>query len=132
VQKEIKTTKEKIEKKKRKLEELRSERDCLAESGEYAMNRTLSNNGLDRNVYHSKCQISPHIQKLLDRQVKVLDELKTKFVAVRDQTLEKHHGANCATNQAIVEEMAFFSKGLQFYHISFALLRQTRTMSTVK
>jgi endonuclease III-like uncharacterized protein len=34
LQNEIKTTKEAIKKKKRKLEVLRSERDCLAESGE--------------------------------------------------------------------------------------------------
>jgi hypothetical protein len=86
--KEIKTTKETIEKKKRKLEELRSEQDCLAESGEYAIEQTLSNHGVVRNVYYGKCLIGPHIQKLLDRQVKVLAKLETKFVAVRDQTLE--------------------------------------------
>ncbi len=66
LQKEIKTTKETTEKKKRKLEELRSERECLAESGKYAIDLTLSNNGVDRNVYHGKCLIGPHIQKLLD------------------------------------------------------------------
>jgi hypothetical protein len=131
--KEINTTKETIEKKKRKLEELRSERNCLAESGEYAINRTLSNHGIDRNVYHHKCLIGPHIQKLLDQQVKVLDELETKFVAVpRDQTLEKYPGANCATNEEIVEEMLFFSNVLQCYNISFALLRRTRTILTVQ
>ena len=64
---EIKTTKEIINKKKKKLEELRSERDCLKESGEYAIDLTLSNNGVDRNVYHGKCIIGPHIQKLLDQ-----------------------------------------------------------------
>ncbi len=130
--KEIKTTKETIEKKKRKLEELRSERDCLAESGEYAIDRTLSNHGVDRNVYHGKCLIGPHIQKLLERRVKVLDELETKFVAVRDQTLQKYPGANCATNEEIVEEMLFFSDVLQCYDISFALLRRTRTILTVQ
>jgi hypothetical protein len=36
---------------KMKLEELRSTRDCLAESGEYAIDRTLSENGIHQNVY---------------------------------------------------------------------------------
>jgi hypothetical protein len=40
LQAEIKTTKELIEKNKHKLEELRSTRDCLAESGEYAIDCT--------------------------------------------------------------------------------------------
>jgi hypothetical protein len=119
LQKEIKRTKEMIEKNKRKLEELRSERDCLAESGEYAIDLTLSNNGVDRNVYHGKCLIGPQIQKLLDRRVKVLDELETKFVVVRDRTLENHPGADCATNEEIIEEMAFFSEVLQCYKVFF-------------
>ena len=80
---EIKTTKEMIEKNKKKLEELRSERDCLKESCEYTIDLTLSNNGVNRNVYHGKCLIGPHIQKLLDQQVKVLEEFKTEFLAVR-------------------------------------------------
>ena len=67
IRNEIKTTKETIEKNKKKLEEIRSERDCLKESGAYAIDLTLSNNGVDRNVYHGKCLIGPHIQKLLDR-----------------------------------------------------------------
>jgi hypothetical protein len=95
----------------------------LAESGEYAIDLTLSNNGMDRKVYHGKCLIRSHIQKLLDRRVKLLDELETKFVAIRDQTVQKHPGANCATNQEIVEGMVFFSQVLQCYNISFALLR---------
>jgi hypothetical protein len=47
-----------IEKKKKQLEELRSERDCLAENskyaiGKYAIDLTLSNNRcIDINVYH--------------------------------------------------------------------------------
>ena len=130
LQKEIKTTKETIDKKKRKLEDLRSERDEMAESGEYAIDLTLSKNGIDRNVYHGKCLIGPHIQKLLERRVKVLDELEKNFVAVRDRTLEKHPGANCATNEEIVEEMVFFGEVLQCYDISFALLRRTRTILT--
>jgi hypothetical protein len=68
--------------KKNWLEELRSERNCLAESGEYAIDLTLSNDGVDRNVYHGKCLIGLHIQKLLDQRLKVLNELETKFVAV--------------------------------------------------
>jgi hypothetical protein len=79
-----KKSKEMIEKNERKLEELRSERDCLAKrGGEYAINLTLSNNGVDRNVYHGKRLIGPHVQKLWDQQVRVLNELETKFVAVR-------------------------------------------------
>jgi hypothetical protein len=89
----------------------------LAERGEYAIDLTLSNNGVDRNVYHGKCLIGPYIQKLLDQQVKVLDELETKFVAVRDQSLQKHPGSNCATNnEEIVKEMVFFSEVLQCYN----------------
>jgi hypothetical protein len=84
LQNEIKTTKDMIEKKKKQLEELQSERNCLAESGKYAIDLTLSNNGVDRNVYHGKCLIGPHIQKLLDRRVVILEELETEFVAVRD------------------------------------------------
>jgi hypothetical protein len=91
----------------------------LAESGEYAIDLTLSNNGVDRNVYHGKCLIGPQIQKLLDRRVKVLDELETKFVVVRDRTLENHPGADCATNEEIIEEMAFFSEVLQCYKVFF-------------
>jgi hypothetical protein len=75
-----------IEKKKKQLEELRSERNCLAESGENAIDFTLSNNGVDINVYHGKCLIGPHIQKLLDRQVVVLEELETKFAAIHART----------------------------------------------
>jgi hypothetical protein len=131
LQNEIKTTKDMIEKKKKQLEELRSERDCLAESGEYAIDLTLSNNGVDRNVYHGKCLIGPHIQKLLDRRVVILEELETEFVAVRDRTVFKHPGANCATNEEIVEEMVFFLEVLHCYDICFALLQQTRTIYTV-
>jgi hypothetical protein len=56
-----------IKKNKKKLEEMGSERNCLKESSEYAIDLTLSNNGVDRNVYHGKCLIGPHIQKLLNR-----------------------------------------------------------------
>jgi hypothetical protein len=51
---------------KKELEELRSEHNYFKESGEYAIDPTLSNNGVDRNVYHGKCLIGPHIQKLLN------------------------------------------------------------------
>ena len=80
LQAEIKTAKEQIEKKKKKLEELRSTRDCLAESGEYAIDPTLSENGIDRKVYHGKCLIGPHIQKLLDERTKVIKEMKLNFL----------------------------------------------------
>jgi hypothetical protein len=41
----------------------------------------------------------PHIQKLLDTHVKVLEELEGAFLAVQ---------ATCASVKAIREEMAFF------------------------
>jgi hypothetical protein len=98
----------------------------LSESGEYAINLTLSNNGVDRNVYHGKCLIGPHIQKLLDKRVKVLEELEEAFLAVR-----AHPGATCASVKEIREEMAFFSEVLHCYDILFAILRCTRTIYTV-
>ena len=110
LQAEIKTAKDMIETIKRQLEEMRGTRDCLAQSGEYAIDRTLSNNGVDRNVYHGKCLIGPHIQRLLDERVKVLEEMETAFIAVRLLTLAKHPGADCASVEEIVEEMAFFPK----------------------
>jgi hypothetical protein len=131
LQKEIKTTKEMVEKKKKQLEELRSEQDCLSESGEYAIDLTLSNNGVDRNVYHGKCLIGPHIQKLLDKRVQVLDELEKEFVAVRARTIEKHPGADCVSLEEIREEMAFLLEVLHCYDILFAILRRTRTIYTV-
>jgi hypothetical protein len=43
----------------------------------------LSNNGIERNVYHAgKCPISFHIQKLLDKHAKVVEEMETEFVEV--------------------------------------------------
>jgi hypothetical protein len=128
LQAEIKTTKELVEKKKRKLEELRSTRDCLAESGEYAIDLTLSNNGIDRNVYHGKCLIGPHIQKLLDERTKVVEEMETKFLTVRALTIEKNPGADCASVEEIGEEMVFFSKILHCYDVCFSILRRTRTI----
>jgi hypothetical protein len=47
LQKEIKTKKEVMDKKKKQLEELRSERNCLEESGEYAIDLTLSKYGVN-------------------------------------------------------------------------------------
>jgi hypothetical protein len=61
----MKTTKELSERKKKKLEELRSTQDVLAEKAEYAIDCTLSENDIDRNIHHGKCLISPHIQMLL-------------------------------------------------------------------
>ena len=104
---------------------MRSTRDCLAKSGEYAIDLVLSNNGVDRNVYHGKCIIGPHIQKLLDRRVKVLEEMEAEFVSVRARTIEKHPGADCASIQEIAQEMAFFAEVLHCYDISLALLRRT-------
>jgi len=132
LQNEIRKTKGVIEKKKKGLEDLRSTRDCLAESGEYAIDLVLSNNGVDRNVYHGKCLIGPHIQKLLDRQVKVLEEMEAEFLSVRARTIEKHPGADCASIQEIAQEMAFFAEVLHCYDISFALLRRTKTIFTLE
>jgi hypothetical protein len=114
------------------LEELRrSDCDCLKESGEYAIDLTLSNNGVDRNVYHGKCLIAPHIQKLLDRRVKVLKELETEFLALRARTIVKHPGADCASIKTIREEMTFFSEVLHCYDTCFAILRRTQTIYTI-
>jgi hypothetical protein len=129
---EIKETKGMIEKKKRGLEDLRIGRDCVAESGEHAIDLVLSNNGVDRNVYHGKCLIGPHIQKLLDRRVKILEKMKAEFLSVRARTIEKHPGADCASIQEIAEEMAFFSEVLHCYDICFALLRRTKKIFTLE
>jgi hypothetical protein len=129
---EMKTTKQLIDKKKKELEEMRSTRDCLDESGEYAIDHTLSNNGVDRNVYHGKCLIGPHIRKLLERRVKVLEEMKAAFFQVRALTMAKHPGIDCASIEKISEEMLFFSDVLQCYDICFAILRGTRTIYTTE
>jgi hypothetical protein len=78
---------------------------------------TLSNNGVDRNVYHAKCLIGSHIQKLLDQRVKVLKELETEFLAVSAWTIEKHPGTDCASIEEIGEKMTFFSEVLHCYMI---------------
>ncbi len=120
-----------IEKNKKELEEWSCERNCLKESGEYSLDLTLSNNNVDRNVYHGKCLIGPHIQKLLDQQVKVLEELETEFLAVCAQTTVKHPGADCASVEEIGEEMTFFSEVLHCYDTCFGILRRTRTIYTI-
>jgi len=81
-------------------------------------------------MYHGKCLIGPHIQKLLERRVKVLLEMEAEFVAVRDRTLVAHPGIDCASDKEITEEMKFFSDILQCYDICFSLLRGTRTIFT--
>jgi hypothetical protein len=129
---DLKQTKADVEKKKKELEVLRKTRDCLEKSGEYAIDRTLANSGVDRNVYHGKCLIGPHIRKLLERRVNVLLELTAEFVAVRDRTLVAHPEVDCASDKEITEEMKFFSDVLQCYDICFALLRGTRTIFTAE
>jgi hypothetical protein len=108
------------------LEEMRSTPDSLAQSGEYAIDHTLSKNGVDRNVYHGKCLAGPHIQRLVDEQLKVLEEMATAFVAIRALTIVKHPGAACASIEEIAEEMTFFLEVLLCYDVCFTLLRQTR------
>jgi hypothetical protein len=88
LQAEIKTTEELIERIKKKLEELRRKQDCLTE---YAIDSTLSSNGINRNVYHGKCLIGPFIKKLLDRRAKVVKEMETEFVVFRVPTIVKNN-----------------------------------------
>ncbi len=117
-----------IEKKKKELEELRSTRDCLAESGEYAIDHILSKNGIDQNVYHGKCLIGPHIQKLLDDCTEVIKEMETQFLGVRVLTMEKNPGADCASIKEISEEIIIFSEILHCYDICFSILQRTRSI----
>jgi hypothetical protein len=88
---------------------------------------------VDRNVvYRGKCLIGPHIQRLLDEQAKILEEMETAFVATRALTIAKHLGAARASIEEIAEEMAFFLEVLQCYDVCFALLRRTRELFTVE
>jgi hypothetical protein len=111
---------------------MRKTQDCLDGSGEYAIDRTLAKHGVDRSVYHGKCLIGPHIRKLLERRVKVIQEMEAEFVAVRERTLAAYPGTACASDDEISEEMRFFSDVIQSYDICFALLRGTRTILTVE
>jgi len=132
LQAEIKEKKELMRKMEKKVEKLRGNRDCLAESGEYAIDLTLAVNGIDRNVYHGKCLIGPHIQKLLDERAKVIKEMETQFLRVRTLTMEKNPGGDIASIEEIKEEMVFFSEILQCYDICFSILRRTRTIYTLE
>jgi hypothetical protein len=106
----------------------------LAESGEYAIDRTLSENGIDQNVYHGKCLIGPHIQKLLDDRTEVIKEtMEPQFLGVRVLTMEKNPGADCASIEEISEEIIFFSEILHcYYDICFSILRRTRSIFDVE
>ena len=71
------------------LTNLKDTRDLTDESVEYAIDRTLCLNGVDRKVYHGQCLIGPQIQKLLANRVEIINQLETKFLQVREQNLRK-------------------------------------------
>ena len=86
---EKKSAKEEIEKMRKTLTNLKDTRDLTDESVEYAIDRTLCLNGVDRKVYHGQCLIGPQIQKLLANRVEIINQLETKFLQVREQNLRK-------------------------------------------
>jgi hypothetical protein len=92
----------------------------LAESGEYyTIDRTLSENGINQNVYHGKCLIGPHIQKLLDDHTKVIKKMETQFLGVCVlRMMEKNPGADCAS----IKER----KGSSFRKSFFAMISAFR------
>ena len=86
---EKKSAKEEIEKMRKTLTNLKDTRDLTDESVEYAIDRTLCLNGVDRKVYHGQCLIGPQIQKLLANRVEIIDQLETEFLRVREQNSRK-------------------------------------------
>jgi hypothetical protein len=104
----------------------------LEESGEYAIDHTLSENGIGQNVYPGKCLIGPHIQKLLDDRTKVIKEMETQFLGVRVLTMKKNPGADCASIEEISKETIFFLEILHCYDICFSILRRTRSIFDVE
>jgi hypothetical protein len=55
--------------------------------------------------------------------VKVLKEFETEFLAVRTRTVEKHHGADCASIKELGEEITFCSEVHHCYDTCFVILR---------
>jgi hypothetical protein len=129
---ETKSAKEQIEKMRKKLINFKETRDLTDGSVEYAIDRTLCDNGVDRKVYHGQCLIGPQIQKLLANRVEIMDQLETKFLRVREENLKKDPKTNLASPQEIKEEMMFFRSILHCYDCAFGLLRRTRTIFTCK
>jgi hypothetical protein len=62
------------------LKNLKDTRDLTDESVEYAIDRTLCLNGVNREVYHGQCLIGAQIQKLLANRVQIIDQLETEFL----------------------------------------------------
>jgi hypothetical protein len=127
---ETKSAKEEIENMKKKLKRLSDTRDLTEESVEYAIDRTLCDNGVDRKVYHGKCLIGPQIQKLLANRVAIMGQLESKFLRVRLQNLSNDPNIDLASIEEIKEEMRFFQSILACYDSIFGLLRRKRTIIT--
>jgi hypothetical protein len=108
------------------LTNLKDPRDLTDESVEYAIDRTLCLNGVDRKVYHGQCLIRPQIQKLLADRVEIIDQLETEFLRVREQNSRKKPTTNLASVEEINEEMNFFQIILHCYDCAFGLLRRTQ------
>jgi hypothetical protein len=96
----------------------------MDESVEYAIDRTLCLNGVDRNVYHGQCLIGPQIQKLLANRVGIIDQLETEFLRVREQNLKQNPTTNLASMKEIKEEMNFFRIILHCYDCAFGLFEE--------
>jgi hypothetical protein len=127
---ETKSAKEEIEKMRKTLKDLKDTRDLTDESVEYAIDRTLCLNGVDRKVYHGQCLIGPQIQKLLANRVQIIDQLETEFLRVREQNSIKNPTTNLASIEEIKEEMNFFQIILHCYDCAFGLLRKTQKIFT--
>jgi hypothetical protein len=127
---ETKSAKEEIEKMRKTLKNLKDTRDLTDESVEYAIDRTLCLNGVDRKVYHGQCLIGPQIQKLLANRVQIIDQLETEFLRGREQNSIKNPTTNLASIEEIKEEMNFFRIILHCYDCAFGLLRRTRKIFT--
>ncbi len=129
---EKKSAKEEIEKMRKTLTNLKDTRDLTDESVEYAIDRTLCLNGVDRKVYHGQCLIGPQIQKLLANRVEIIDQLETEFLRVREQNSNQNPTTNLASVEEIKEEMNFFRIILHCYDCAFGLLRRTQKNLTPK
>jgi hypothetical protein len=119
---ETKSAKEEIEKMRKTLRNLKDTRDLTDESVEYAINRTLCLNGVDREVYHGQGLIGQQIQKLLAKRIQIIYQLETEFLRVREQNAMK----NATTNLTYIEEMNFLRIILHCYDCAFGLLRRTK------
>jgi hypothetical protein len=108
------------------LTNLKDTRDLTDESVEYAIDRTLCLNGVNRKVYHGQCIIGPQSQKLLANRDGIIDQLETAFLRVREQILKQNPTTNLASVKETKEEMNFFRIFLHCYDCAFGLLRRTK------